>query len=146
MVQNDLLTGGTSVNKQWWLERITPEPATGCWLWLGALSKNGYGKATVNGESHYAHRLSFAFHVGAPVNSLVLHRCDVRCCVNPIHLWLGTHADNMRDSVLKGRHHYASLTQCKRGHALSAENVRNDKRGRTCRTCERMRQKGLIDG
>lgn len=81
-------------------ELVYPEPNTGCWLWGGNLHRQGYGRIF----GYYAHRLSYHIHNGEiPHGMHVLHRCDNPCCVNPDHLWLGTHADNMRDKFLKGR-------------------------------------------
>jgi hypothetical protein len=80
-----------------------PEPNSGCLLWLGRLNRDGYG--TFGRE--LAHRRTWRAHFGAIPDGLqVLHRCDVPCCVNPAHLWLGTHTDNMRDRSAKGRHHW----------------------------------------
>ena len=79
------------------------EPS-GCWIWTACLSTAGYGKLGVEGKSEYAHRISWDIHFGPiPDDLWVLHRCDVPCCVNPAHLFLGTHADNVRDREEKGR-------------------------------------------
>lgn len=79
----------------------------GCWLWVGAHGR--YGQFQLEGEPHgkiYAHRASYQIHVGSiPRDVHVLHTCDVRECVNPAHLFLGTHLDNMRDAATKGRLH-----------------------------------------
>ena len=81
----------------------------GCWLWKGALNHGGYGvfgtKASpVLGGQVRAHRAAYELRVGRiPQGQLVLHRCDIRNCVNPGHLFLGSHADNMRDMSRKQR-------------------------------------------
>lgn len=89
------------------MDKIEPEPNSGCWLWTAAVSRLGYG--TFRGESVYdperkAHRHSWKLFRGRIPDGLhVLHKCDVRCCVNPDHLWLGTQGDNVRDCFRKGR-------------------------------------------
>lgn len=83
-----------------------PEPNSGCWLWLGSVSTSGYGRVThrAMGGALQAHRASWMVFRGKILDGLfVLHKCDVRPCVNPDHLFLGTHQDNMRDMVSKGR-------------------------------------------
>ena len=81
-----------------------PEPNSGCWLWLLSCDHSGYGNISILGRKFSAHRVSWAaFNNAIPAGACVLHRCDVPCCVNPDHLWLGTHSDNMRDCVAKGR-------------------------------------------
>lgn len=79
----------------------TPEPNTGCWLWTASLRPDGYAQL----GSKPAHRTSFETFVGAiPAGLCVCHRCDQPTCINPAHLFLGTHADNMADKVKKDRH------------------------------------------
>lgn len=86
------------------LRMVTPEPNTGCWLWAGLLNADGYGWFRLRGRAVGAHRAAFEFHVGAiPADMVVMHRCDVRWCVNPDHLRLGSQRDNIADMVAKGR-------------------------------------------
>ena len=68
------------------------------------MSRFGYGMFRIKRESYLAHRYSWTLHRGPiPVGLWVLHRCDVPACVNPGHLFLGTHQDNMDDMKRKGR-------------------------------------------
>ena len=87
----------------------TPEPNSGCWLWLGAV-RNGYGRLIIGSRSDKtrrsvsAHRLSYETYIGPIPSGLeVCHKCDVRCCVNPAHLFVGTRQDNVDDREAKGR-------------------------------------------
>src|SRR4051812_27114344 len=80
------------------------DPISGCRLWLGALSNDGYGALTLKGHTHRAHRLAWSLaHGPIPPRTDVCHRCDERRCVNPEHLFLDSHAANMADSGRKER-------------------------------------------
>lgn len=86
------------------LSRIDVDDATGCWNWTGAISSNGYGHMQWQNKTLSTHRLSYECFVGPiPDGKSVCHSCDNRKCLNPEHLWIGTHSDNMSDMVIKGR-------------------------------------------
>jgi hypothetical protein len=75
-----------------------------CWIWNGPLFKSGYGRISNREKKLRAHRVSYEFYVGPIPDGLnVLHRCDNPLCVNPDHLFVGTHLDNMKDMEAKGR-------------------------------------------
>ena len=104
-----------------------PEPNSGCWLWFGASSSWGYGNVRLRGRYLRAHRVSWERANGpVPVGLVVMHKCDVRCCVNPDHLRLGTKRDNSVDMARKGRQRNGRGSQAR----LSAEDVREIRRRR----------------
>lgn len=80
-----------------------------CWLWTASTFGRGYGAARMGGKQRYAHRMAYEAANGPiPADQpVVRHKCDVKACVNPAHLELGTQADNMRDMVERGRHRAA---------------------------------------
>ncbi len=87
-------------------EKYIPEPNSGCWLWFGANTgeANPYGAMKVGKKNQLAHRISYELFCSSVPNGMhVLHRCDNSYCVNPEHLFLGSHAENMSDMKTKGR-------------------------------------------
>jgi uncharacterized UBP type Zn finger protein len=88
-------------------EKYQAVTESGCWIWMAALwSQDRYGCFGSRGKMESAHKVSLRLYKGidAPPNISVCHTCDVSLCVNPEHLFVGTHTDNMRDMVKKGRH------------------------------------------
>lgn len=78
-----------------------------CWLWTGHINSDGYGQLSVYGYTERAHRVSWMLSKGIiPAGKLILHKCDIRNCVNPEHLFIGNDADNTLDMVNKGRSHH----------------------------------------
>lgn len=106
-----------------------PEPNTGCWLWVRALDKRGYGELTYSAKVHRAHRVSYEMLRGQIPKPLVIdHLCNTRSCVNPAHMDIVTAAENTRRAAIK--------THCKRGHALIEGNLYFKRSGdRHCKQC-----------
>ena len=76
----------------------------GCWWWMGNVATHGYGRLWVGGRRVRAHRMAYVLTHGViPDGLCVLHRCDVKRCVRPDHLFLGTVGDNNHDKAVKGR-------------------------------------------
>lgn len=113
-----------------------------CWIWAGAVLENGYGYAWDGTRARLAHRFSYELTTGAIPEGLVIdHLCRVRACVNPAHLEPVTQSENIRrgDGPRVQKERRQGQTHCLRGHPLSGDNLRVDKRGRrSCRECFRV--------
>ena len=78
----------------------------GCWLWVGAINRGGYGRFSQNARQRRAHRVAWEALVGpVPADQVLRHKCDTPHCVNVEHLELGTHKDNAQDCSRRGRAH-----------------------------------------
>jgi len=100
------------LSAEWLAMGLICEIATGCWLWRGIRgdsSREFYGNATSWGRNIRVHRLSYELYNGPiPPGMYVLHKCDVKACVRPDHLYLGTQSQNMRDVWLRQRAAFAN--------------------------------------
>lgn len=124
----------------------TVKADTGCWLWTGCLSGDGYGKVNNRLGQTLAHRFSFVLHGGLiPVGTEIDHLCNVRHCVNPAHLQAVPHAVNVARADYTKNHRNGVKTHCIRGHAFTPENTALEHYGartqRKCRTCRAARQR-----
>jgi HNH endonuclease len=123
--------------------KYEPEPNSGCFIWIGARSKDGYGFITINNKMDRSHRVAWrlAGYVLLP-GYQVLHKCDNRACVRVEHMFVGTNQDNVDDRMAKGgylrgpRHPNARKTHCPHGHPYEGANLRiNSSGGRICIIC-----------
>lgn len=124
---------------QFWAQS-EPEPNTGCWLWLGQKSWNGYGRFWWSGKQKMAHRLAYELTFGPIPSETLDHLCKNKGCVNPKHLEPVSNRENtLRGNNMAARH--ARQTHCLRGHPLDSARIERGKSGlvRRCRVCERER-------
>jgi len=99
----------TTMERFW--NKVNKNTPSGCWEWTGGLNDKGYGRIRVNWILYGAHRFSYYLHHPITKNIKeieyeVMHTCDNPVCVNPYHLKLDTHANNIKDKVEKGRQLY----------------------------------------
>lgn len=114
--------GGMNYSKEYILARVAIDATTGCWNWKGPISRKLRGKGYGRIGGKLAHRIAYTIWTG-PLGSLcVCHRCDNSWCVNPEHLFLGTHQDNADDCRKKGRTRYCQGEQ--RSLKLTDDDVR----------------------
>lgn len=106
---------------QWFFEKVDQRSADECWNWLAGKSQSGYG---VFG-TEIAHRWMWKFEHGPiPAGMFVLHNCDNRACVNPNHLRLGSHRENMADRDIRGRTLRGEVANAAKLSNACAERVR----------------------
>ena len=84
-----------------------------CWHWTGSTNRHGYGTFKINGRPELAPRVAYTLTRGGIESDCVLHRCDNPICVNPDHLFSGTHHDNMMDMDRKGRRYLGKTSKHK---------------------------------
>jgi hypothetical protein len=97
-------------NKRSFEDSYTIEPNTGCWLWTGAYTWNGYGRFHLIGKGVVrAHRHSYEMKCGKiPEGLVACHKCDQPACCNPDHIFIGTQQDNVDDREYKNRGRWAT--------------------------------------
>ena len=101
-------------------------PESGCHIWMGTVINSGYGHIRIYGKTKLAHRASWEAKNGSiPKGQQVLHKCDVKLCINPNHLFTGSQKENMADMHNKGR----SAGGVKVGHKHSTETIIKIKHG-----------------
>jgi len=93
------------LSERFW-EKVNQGSEDQCWEWIGTRNNKGYGRVYVSREKgpKFSHRVSWELINGhIPEGKYILHRCDNPPCCNPAHLFVGTHLDNIRDMIAKGR-------------------------------------------
>lgn len=111
--------------------KIEPIPFSGCWVWIGS-GRDRYGSINFQGKTQPAHRVVWKILNGEiPAGMELLHSCDIGFCVNPGHLRIGTHKENMADMVRRGRQrtisgesHWTKL-QIEKARKIARKNIRN---------------------
>ena len=107
------------------INKVCPEPNSGCWLWTGKVDKCGYGYLTSGkAPGKRAHRLSWELFNGKLTSKdVVCHKCDTPSCVNPLHLFVGTQRDNVLDMWAKKRGHNGERTGSHKLTATEAKSI-----------------------
>jgi len=114
------MTDEVGVWERFW-DKVRTGATKECWPWTASKLPNGYGQFWLHSRIDKAHRVVYELSRGPiPSGLWILHTCDNRGCVNPAHLYAGTHKDNMRDMVIRGRSNTGEKNQ---RHKLSSVEV-----------------------
>lgn len=145
MIEVDIASWINDPVKKRFLAKIkTPLTDEACWEWAGSKSgSNKYGYIMLGSKNTRAHRIMLHWTSAFDLKSKLeaAHKCDVPSCVNPNHLFLATHSENIKDCASKGRHNFNHgkriiKTHCRNGHEYSENNTKLHKRlGRVCLVC-----------
>lgn len=123
----------------WNRKRITE---SGCWEWTGATEKTrkaSYGQLSFNGKHYRAHKLAFILKNGqVPNGKFVLHKCTNSLCINPDHLYAGTHLQNMADARMFGKWKNSKHQKTIQARIAYAEQVKRENK-----TIIELRQRGI---
>lgn len=102
--------------------KVDKNQPSGCWIWTGSIGQNGYGKFSFLSKTWLPHRVSWLLFKGSiPKKQFLCHKCDNPKCVNPDHLFLGTHKENMYDMIKKGRKHINPIFKMSSEKSLNAK-------------------------
>lgn len=120
------------------LDKISIDIKTGCWNWIGAKYKNGYGAFAIDRRTNCAHRHAYELFIGPiPDKYEIHHKCKNISCVNPKHLSPITRLDHLKEDNIDIGAWQLAKTHCPRGHEYTKDNLKKVPRGRTCLTCHR---------
>ena len=130
---------GLSLNSTRFESHIERIPFSGCWIWMAALTHNGYGRFKVHGKTVRAHRFGYEQTCGnIPLGLELDHSCRIPCCVNPAHVEVVTRrVNNARSNSPSAVN--AGKTHCENGHSFATENTYfyPGRLHRLCRACHR---------
>jgi hypothetical protein len=128
----------TEEHKRRYWAKVNKTDPSGCWMWSGLKSKEGYGRFYFERRRFFAHRISWFWHFGAiPDEVLICHTCDQPSCVRPDHLWVGNDTANIADRHRKGR----TASGDRHGSRIHPERVPRGERNGSV-TCPESRPRG----
>lgn len=127
------------------IDKIFPEPNSGCWLFTGSLDNDGYGRFKHKASGSWgAHRAAYSILIGPiPPGLQIDHLCRNKACINPVHLEAVEEITNIRRSNNMGARN-AKKTHCPKGHEYSEKNTYAWRNSRICRQCSRERQRKSV--